>query len=111
MIRSVILFTAGLIMDYLVSLNWIQISEKRALPAGSLGMVVVFLSLIIWENIINQPDNLIDKISYALGTGVGCYWAVKRSRRKKRSDDDIKHLGITREEIKSERNKNGLEWN
>lgn len=82
MLRLVILFTAGLVMDYLVSLNWIQIQEKRAIAAGSLGVLVVFLSFVIWDNVIKQPDNLYDIISYSLGTGIGCYWAVKRSIKK-----------------------------
>lgn len=69
-------------MDFLVSLNWIQIQEKKPLTASSLGVIVVFLSFIIWNDILKAPDNLADMISYSLGTGVGCYWAVKRSIKK-----------------------------
>lgn len=84
MIEYLILAITGMVLDYLVSINWIQIQKKNSIMSGVTAAIALFATLIVWDYILSQPDNLGEKIAYSIGGGMGCFYAVYMDKRKKK---------------------------
>lgn len=73
-------FFAGILQDFLLTLNWRFIAKEKVLPAVTLSFSVTVVSMLILYNILTQLDSqrsLIAIVVYALGIATGTFLAMK----------------------------------
>lgn len=73
-------FLAGIIQDFLVTLNWRFIAKERAIPAAIFSVSVTIVSMLVLYNIITQLDkerSIVAIAIYALGIGTGTILGMK----------------------------------
>ncbi len=69
----------GVFQDFLITEYYIAVSDRSAWKASVLGaFITVFTILIIQQCIVSRSLNLL--IGYAVGTGLGTFFAIKRKR-------------------------------
>ncbi len=70
----ILYFLAGVLQDFLVTLNWRFVSKERVIPAAIFSFTVTVVSILVLYNIITKLDeerSLIAIVIYALGVGTG----------------------------------------
>jgi len=73
-------FFAGVLQDFLLTLNWRFINKEKTLPAAFFSFAVTVVTLLVLYNILTQLDeqrSLVAIITYALGIGTGTILGMK----------------------------------
>ena len=76
----VIYFFAGIIQDFLFTLNVKYVAKGKIIPAVFSSFATVVVSMIVLYNIITQLDterSIFAIIIYAVGIAVGTFFAMK----------------------------------
>ena len=76
----ILYFLAGVLQDFLLTLNWRFISKEKVIPAAILSFVVTVVTTLVLYNILTQLDkqrSFIAIIIYALGIGTGTILGMK----------------------------------
>ena len=76
----ILYFLAGVLQDFLLTLNWRSIAKERAFPAAFFSFIVTVVSMLVLYNIITQLDkdrSMIAIVIYALGIGTGTILGMK----------------------------------
>ncbi|MDD4271874.1 MAG: DUF5698 domain-containing protein [Patescibacteria group bacterium] len=71
---------AGVLQDFLLTLNWRFINKERALAAAFFSFAVTVVTMLVLYNILTQLDkqrSIVAIIVYALGIGVGTILGMK----------------------------------
>ncbi len=71
----------GTLEDFVVSLFYRAIAERRAVPAASISFIHTLLAVFIVGSIIVSKSPWL-LLSYSLGGAIGTYAGVKNNRRK-----------------------------
>ena len=86
----ILFYFAGILQDFLLTLNWRYIAKNRVLPASTLSFLVTIVSMTVLYNILSRLDSersIWAIIVYALGIGTGTFLGMKF---KIGSDDESK---------------------
>lgn len=73
-------FFAGILQDFLLTLNWRYVAKHKIAPAVSLSFAVTIVSLLVIYDIISRLDNqrsIMAIIIYATGVATGTFLAMK----------------------------------
>jgi len=84
-----IYFLAGVLQDFLLTLNWRFIVKERTMLAAFFSFVVTVVSMFVLYSILTQIDNqdsAIAIIVYALGVGTGTVIGMKTKISKGRKE-------------------------
>lgn len=76
----IIYFLAGVLQDFLLTLNWRFLIKERMIPAVLFSFIVTVVSMLVLYNIITQLDkerSLIAIIVYSLGIATGTALGMK----------------------------------
>lgn len=76
----ILYFLAGILQDFLLTLNWRFIAKEKAIPAAIFSVIVTVVSMLVLYNIITQLDkerSIVAIIIYALGIGTGTILGMK----------------------------------
>ena len=76
----ILYFLAGILQDFLLTLNWRFIAKEKAIPAALFSVIVTIVSMLVLYNIITQLDKergIIAIVIYALGIGTGTILGMK----------------------------------
>jgi uncharacterized protein YebE (UPF0316 family) len=79
MLYFALYFLAGIIQDFLVTLNWRYVSEKKIGLASLFSFLATVLSFTVLYDIVSRLDSetsLISIILYSLGVGIGTILAM-----------------------------------
>lgn len=71
---------AGVLQDFLLTLNWRFINKGRAIPAAFFSFMVTVVTMLVLYNILTQLDkqrSIVAIIVYALGIGIGTILGMK----------------------------------
>jgi uncharacterized protein YebE (UPF0316 family) len=80
MIYFILYFLAGIIQDFLVTLNWRYVAEKKIALASVFSFLATVLSFTVIYDIISRldsEDSLTSIIFYSLGVGLGTILGMK----------------------------------
>lgn len=75
-----IYFIAGIIQDFVLTLNWRYVAKDKTLPAVIFSFLAVVISLLVLYNILTQLDEkrtIPAILIYALGVSTGTYLGMK----------------------------------
>ena len=78
--KLIIYFLAGVLQDFLLTLNWRFLAKGRTIPAAFFSFIVTVVSMLVLYNIITRLDesrSIIAIIIYALGVGTGTVLGMK----------------------------------
>jgi len=73
-------FLAGVLQDFLLTLNWRFIAKERTMPASILSFITTIVSMLVLYTIITQLDrerSVIAILVYASGIAVGTILGMK----------------------------------
>ena len=76
----ILYFLAGVLQDFLLTLNWRFINKERAIPAAFFSFAVTVVTMLVLYNILTQLDkqrSIVAIIVYALGIGIGTILGMK----------------------------------
>ena len=76
----IIFYFAGILQDFLLTLNWRYIAKNRVIPASTLSFLVTIVTMTVLYNVLNRLDSersVIAIIVYALGIGTGTFLGMK----------------------------------
>ena len=76
----ILYFFAGVLQDFLLTLNWRFINKERPIPAAFFSFVVTIVTMSVLYNILTQLDkqrSVVAIIIYALGVGTGTVLGMK----------------------------------
>ncbi len=76
----ILYFFAGVLQDFLLTLNWRFINKEKAIPAAIFSFAVTVVTMLVLYNILTQLDkqrSIITIIIYALGIGTGTILGMK----------------------------------
>ena len=76
----IIYFLAGVLQDFLLTLNWRFIAKEKAIPAAIFSFAVTVVTMLVLYNILTQLDrqrSITAIIAYALGIGLGTILGIK----------------------------------
>ena len=76
----VLFFFAGILQDFLLTLNWRYIAKNKALPASALSFMVTIVTMLVLYNILTRLDSqhsVLAIVIYAMGIGTGTYLGMK----------------------------------
>ncbi len=76
----ILYFLAGVLQDFLLTLNWRFINKEKAMPAAIFSFAVTVVSMLVLYNILTQLDkqrSIVAIIVYALGIGTGTILGMK----------------------------------
>ena len=76
----ILFYLAGILQDFLLTLNWRYIAGNKVLPASTLSFLVTIVTMTVLYNILNRLDSehsIVAIIIYALGIGTGTYLGMK----------------------------------
>ena len=76
----ILFFFAGILQDFLLTLNWRYIAKNRAVPASALSFLVTIVTMTVLYNILTRLDSqrsIFAIVVYALGIGTGTYLGMK----------------------------------
>jgi|WetSurMetagenome_2_1015567.scaffolds.fasta_scaffold1055468_2 uncharacterized protein YebE (UPF0316 family) len=76
----VLYFLAGVLQDYLVTLNWRFIAKEKVFPAVTFSFLATIVSLTVLYNIITSLDpskSIIAILIYSLGVSMGTLLGMK----------------------------------
>jgi uncharacterized protein YebE (UPF0316 family) len=80
MFYFILYFLAGIIQDFLVTLNWRYVAEKKIALASMFSFLATVLSFTVIYDIISRldsEDSLLSIIFYSLGVGLGTILGMK----------------------------------
>jgi len=69
-------FLAGVVQDFLLTLNWRYIAANKKIPAAIFSFLTTVITMLVLYNILTKLDeqrSLIAIIIYALGIGTGTF--------------------------------------
>jgi len=72
----IIYFFAGILQDFLLTLNWRFIAKDKPIPAAILSFICTVVAMIVFYNILAKLDSqksILAIVVYALGIGVGTF--------------------------------------
>lgn len=79
MLLILLFLLIGIVQDYLITLHYRCISESRPIAASVLSFVILLVSVMVIEKIIQRQEiSLV--ISYAFGSAIGTYIAMKMKK-------------------------------
>lgn len=76
----IIYFLAGIIQDFLVTLNWRYVSTDKVVPAVTFSFLATIVSFTVLYDIVTKLDpknSLLAIVTYSLGVGVGTLLGMK----------------------------------
>ena len=76
----IIYFLAGVLQDFLLTLNWRFIAKEKAIPAAIFSFAVTVVTMLVLYNILTQLDrqrSITAIIAYALGIGLSTILGIK----------------------------------
>ena len=76
----ILFYFAGILQDFLLTLNWRYIAKNRALPASTLSFLVTIVTMTVLYNILSRLDSQRSVwaiVIYALGIGTGTFLGMK----------------------------------
>jgi len=76
----IIYFLAGVLQDFLLTLNWRFIAKEKAISAAIFSFAVTVVTMLVLYNILTQLDrqrSITAIIAYALGIGLGTILGIK----------------------------------
>jgi uncharacterized protein YebE (UPF0316 family) len=76
----IVYFLAGIVQDFLLTLNWRFVAKDKILPASIYAFLTTVVSLLVLYNILTRLDSersFIAIIVYALGIGTGTFLGMK----------------------------------
>ncbi|OGI17559.1 MAG: hypothetical protein A3J63_04170 [Candidatus Moranbacteria bacterium RIFCSPHIGHO2_02_FULL_40_12b] len=76
----ILYFFAGILQDFLLTLNWRYIAKHKIAPAVGLSFSVTIVSLLVVYNIISRLDSqrsILAIVIYAAGVATGTFLAMK----------------------------------
>ncbi|MBU1164492.1 hypothetical protein KKA15_02945 [Patescibacteria group bacterium] len=76
----IIYFLAGVLQDFLLTLNWRFIAKDKTWPAAAFSFLTTVVSLLVLYNILTKLDSqrsIIAILFYALGIATGTVLAMK----------------------------------
>ena len=79
-IELLVYFVAGVVQDYLLTLNWRFVAKEKAFLATVFSFLTAVVSLIVLYSILTRLDanrSLVAITVYALGIAVGTFIAMK----------------------------------
>ncbi|MBI2613969.1 MAG: hypothetical protein HYW62_04320 [Candidatus Levybacteria bacterium] len=79
-IYFLIYFLAGVLQDFLVTLNWRFISKDKILPAVTFSFLATVVSFTVLYNIVTKLDpnkSIAAIVIYSFGVGVGTLLGMK----------------------------------
>jgi len=81
----IIYFFAGVLQDFLLTLNWRFLVKERAVPAAIFSFAVTVVNMLVLYNILTQLDSqrsIIAILIYSLGVGSGTVLGMKTKIKK-----------------------------
>ena len=75
-----IYFFAGVLQDFLLTLNWRFIAREKVVPAAFFSFAVTVVTMLVLYNILTQLDrqrSILAIIVYAIGISTGTLLAMK----------------------------------
>ena len=76
----ILYYLAGVLQDFLLTLNWRFIAKGKVIPAAIFSFLVTVITLVVLYNILTQLEahrSIVAIIVYALGIGTGTILAMK----------------------------------
>jgi len=76
----IIYFLAGILQDFILTLNLRFIAKDKVIPAAISSFIVTVITLLVIYNILTQLEarrGIIAILAYALGIGIGTFLAMK----------------------------------
>lgn len=76
----ILYFFAGILQDFLLTLNWRFIAKHKILPATGLSFLVTIVTMLVLYNILtylDQQRSFIAIIVYAAGIATGTFLGMK----------------------------------
>jgi hypothetical protein len=76
----ILYFLAGVLQDFLVTLNWRYVSKEKIFPAVIFSFLATIVSFTVVYNIVTALDpnkSLVAIIVYSLGVGAGTLLGMK----------------------------------
>lgn len=76
----ILYFFAGVLQDFLLTLNWRFINKEKAVHAAFFSFAVTVVTMLVLYNILTQLDkqrSIVAIIVYALGIGIGTILGMK----------------------------------
>jgi len=76
----ILYFLAGILQDFLLTLNWRFIAKHKILPATGLSFLVTIVTMLVLYNILSHLDeqrSLIAIVIYAAGIATGTFLGMK----------------------------------
>lgn len=73
-------FIAGILQDFLLTLNWRFIAKHKIFPATGLSFLVTIVTMLVLYNILSHLDeqrSLVAIIVYAAGVATGTFLGMK----------------------------------
>ena len=79
-IRLAVYFIAGIIQDFLLTMNWRYVAKEKTLRAVVFSFSTTIVGMVVFYNIITALDpnkSLLAILIYALGIATGTFAAMK----------------------------------
>jgi len=76
----IVYFFAGIIQDFLATLNWRFVVKEKPAPAVTLSFLTTVVSMVVLYDILTKLEgqrSIIAIVIYALGIGTGTFLAMK----------------------------------
>jgi uncharacterized protein YebE (UPF0316 family) len=76
----ILYFLAGVLQDFLVTLNWRYVSKEKVFPAVIFSFLATIVSFTVVYNIVTALDpnkSLVAIVVYSLGVGAGTLLGMK----------------------------------
>ena len=79
-------FIAGFILDVLLTLYYLAMSEKKVIYSGLMSLIVTFTQIYIFYTIVVSPGIIVHVLSYSIGCGLGTSVTVLWRKNKLKRD-------------------------
>ena len=79
-------FLAGVLQDFLLTLNWRFVAKEKIIPASFFSFIVTVVSMIVLYNILTDIDSqqsILAIVIYSLGIAAGTFLGMKMNIEKK----------------------------
>ena len=79
-LELIVYFIAGVVQDFLSTLNWRYVAEKKIIPAMIFSFLTVAVGMVVLYNIVKDLDpqkSILAIIVYCGGIAVGTFLAMK----------------------------------
>jgi uncharacterized protein YebE (UPF0316 family) len=78
--QFLIYFLAGVLQDFLLTLNWRFIAKDKIFPASLFSFLTTIISFVVLYNILtklDQENSLIAIVIYSIGIAMGTFLGMK----------------------------------